>query len=148
MKKISVLFFVCCLCLLALCGCSSNSMELYLNDSPYTSNQVEIALTAKSPKDWDNTYKLELKFIITNRNSDLSSYYFGDGVIVREKDGAKYSVTDISTSHYIQTKTECDIPTTLYGHATLPSSIEDEKYMFTYSFEGVKFTIHLYDSAI
>ena len=63
-----------------------------------------------------------------------------------KKDGAKYSVTNISTSHYFQTITECDIPTTLDGYATLPSSIEDEKYMFTYSFEGVKFTIHLYNS--
>ena len=146
MKKILAIFFVCCLCVLSLCGCSSNNMELYLDDSPYTANQVEIALTAKSPKYYNNTYGLELKFVITNRNPNLSSYYFGDGVIIREKDGAKYSVTDISTSHYIQTKTECDIPTTLNGHATLPSSIEDEKYMFKYSFEGVKFTIHLYNS--
>ena len=147
MKKISALLFVCCFCVLSLYGCSSNSMELYLDDSPYTANQVEIDITAMTQKNYGtDTYRLSLNFTITNHNPDISSYYFEGGEIVREKDGAKYAIGSLPCSHYVAFAVGCDVQTTRDGQATIPTSLEDDKYMFTYTYEGTKFTIHLYNS--
>ena len=135
-------------------GCSSNEANndlsnrmVYSDNAIITEDELTISFSElKERKGYNlDTYSTSFEMSLLSSNPKQVEYKIYSPKFVRESNDAEYSVD----SFYFNPKTvtlECDIAKTLSFSTTLPTSITEENYYFTFKDNTTTYKFCLYET--
>lgn len=145
MKNIKILPLI---PLFLLAGCSnSNNNTMYTDKASVTNGKISLSFTNLNEYKAYESEKCTVNFTLNllSSNPKPVEYKISSPKVVRESNKAEYSASSIIVD-YTTISLECDIAKTCSFSATLPSSINSEKYYFSFKGNGVTYKYCLYES--
>lgn len=133
-------------------GCnalSTKTIELYLDTANCKDGDIQISFTDlnqynSSIHDGNN---VSFNMNLINKNAKVSEYQIKTTKFIRESNSAEYSVSSLYIEP-ITLKLECDLKQTVHFTGTLPTTLEEDNYYFTFIGNGKTYRYYLYDAPI
>ncbi len=129
------------------CGASSSnngeekSNERFLDTAKYEYDKISTEIydfrcQTYSKQSYSNVY-----IRLSSKNTEIYNYQFEDAIVVRDSDGAKYTVSGVMFEQL-----QCDDEKNVQLSFTTPNSTLDNNYTLNYTCNGNKYVFHLYES--
>ena len=118
----------------------TDTFEIYNDNAKVSKDGIDIDLSDISCSAVSDNYKLVINASFVNHNPERKLFYLTNPSLKRESNNAFYTVATNSFEGYL----ECDINYSFYFASFIPTTIEDENYLFTVDFGTNRITYHLY----
>ena len=125
---------------------NSNEYVLYNDSDPIEDDKVKIEISNPSCYGTD-TYSLSMTFKITNKEYFTKEYEFKNMKLIKESTGAEYTVGGYF--NFIignKLKIEAELNSSYNIGATIPSSIDTDKYILTLEINEYKITYYFIET--
>lgn len=123
---------------------TTNKNELYLDEEVLKIDDLEFNFYGVDTLSWKDSFNVSIPIDVVNKDPKPYSFTLIDSFITRESDEATYSCPE---SHYMhqELNLECELKQRLSFSCYLPSSIEKDKYCFTFKYGSKEILFHLYE---
>ena len=132
-----------------LSGCSTSGgdndgskLEAYSDKSSFTYDEIQFNFTNLKDYSYTDNHNVNFSLELTNKNTKTKEFKYEKAQLVRESNEAEYSVSGMS---FGQVNLDCDVKKTISFSTTLPTSIQDDKYTFSFKYGSNEIKYHLYE---